>query len=325
MKTTTLEQIKEALTGLDLLTAIEEGFVAYSQRRAVVPPVGELLLPDGEVHIKYGFIRGEEYYVIKVASGFYQNPQLQLPSGNGLMLLFRQKTGELVNVLLDEGYLTDVRTAVAGAVTARHLAPLDVQRIGIVGTGVQARLQLAWLRGVVDCKDVLLWGRGDAQLDRCQSDMLDLGYSVFTTRDSSAILRECNLVVTTTPSTTPILKVEDLRPGTHITAVGSDTPQKQELDSGILAGADVVVADSIDQCLSRGEIHRALERSMIKVSDVVELGAVIAGTQAGRTSDDQITVADLTGVAVQDIRIATAVHEALGGPSGRVTPDATVD
>jgi ornithine cyclodeaminase len=145
--------------------------------------------------------------------------------------------------------------------------------------------------------------------------MIDMGYSVFTTRDSSAILRECNLVVTTTPSTVPLLSVGDLRAGTHITAVGSDTPQKQELDSGILAGADVVVADSIDQCLVRGEIHRGIEHKAIAAGDVVELGAVIAGTQAGRSSDDQITVADLTGVAVQDMRIAAAVHQALQGPA----------
>ncbi len=314
MKVTTLEEIRSVLADLDLLTGIEEAFVAYSQGRAVVPPVGELLMDAGDVHIKYGYIRGEEYYVVKIASGFQGNAELGLPSGNGLMLLYRQKTGELVDILLDEGHLTDVRTAVAGAVAARHLSPLQVDRIGIVGTGVQARLQLQWLSRVVDCDNVLAWGRGDEQLSAYAADATRMGFTVTTTRDARDILRECNLVVTTTPAIEPLLKADELRPGTHITAIGSDTPHKQELDPAILAGADVLVADSIEQCRIRGEIHQATRSGIIAGDSVVELGDVITGDSGGRTSDDQITVADLTGVAVQDIRIAAAVHDALAPP-----------
>lgn len=311
MRITTLEEMKRVLPGIDLLAAIEEGFVAYSAGKAVVPPVGELLLPDGEVHIKYGYILGDEFYVIKVASGFFKNPELGLPSGNGLMLIFHQATGELADVLLDQGYLTDIRTAVAGAIAARHLAPRLVERIGIVGAGVQARLQLQWLRDVVDCREVLVWGRDDTELERYQSDMTEAGFSVEITRNPIAILSECNLVVTTTPSTKPILEADALRPGTHITAVGSDTPRKQELEARILSDANLVVADSISQCLTRGEIHHAIELGAIGSDDVVELGDIIAGHRPGRISDDQITVVDLTGVAVQDIRIAISVHQAL--------------
>jgi len=311
MKITTLEEIKSVLPDLDLLPAIEAGFVAYSEGRAVVPPVGELLLEAGDVHIKYGYLQGEHFYVVKIASGFYNNATLGLPSGNGLMLLFRQKTGELVNVLLDEGHLTDVRTAVAGAVAARHLAPPQVNRIGIVGTGMQARLQLQWLSRVVDCDQVLVWGRNNDRLAACAADMCASGFSVEATADASAILRECNLVVTTTAATEPILSAQDLRPGTHITAVGSDTPSKQELEGEILALADVVVADSIEQCQVRGEIHQAMQQGVTTGGLAVELGNVIAGRSPGRTGDDKITVADLTGVAVQDMKIAGAVHAAL--------------
>jgi ornithine cyclodeaminase len=312
MKIVPLDRIREVLPSLDLLPAIEEGFRAYSEGRAVIPPVGELILDKGEVHIKYGFIRGEEYYVIKIASGFYGNPALGLPSGNGCMLLFKQETGEMAAILLDEGLLTNVRTAVAGAVASKYFAPNNVKRIGIVGAGTQARLQLEWLAGVTPCRDVLVWGVDAEEVEKYKQDMELLGFSVETTLDTSTILKACNLVVTATPSKKPLLSAADLRPGTHITAVGSDTPDKQELDPAILARADLVVADSIPQCRLRGEIHKALESGHIQESRCVELGAVVAGRAKGRTSERQITVVDLTGVAVQDIEIASAVFRKLG-------------
>lgn len=311
MKIATRAQIQEILPGLDLIPAIEAGFAAYSEGRAIVPPVGEMILDKGEVHIKSGFIKGDESYVIKIASGFYGNAALGLPSGNGCMLLFKQDTGESKAILLDEGLMTDVRTAVAGAVAAKYFAPRNVGRIGIVGAGVQARLQLEWLGRIIDCREVLAWGPLPDELAAYKRDMESRGFIVETTADASAILKTCNLVVTATPSKKPLLSAGDLRPGAHITAVGSDTPEKQELDSDILARADVVAADSIPQCRLRGEIHKALEAGKIAESRVVELGAVIAGRAKGRTSESQISVVDLTGVAVQDIKIAEAVYRAL--------------
>ena len=311
MKIATLAQIKEILPSLDLVPVIEEGFVAYSSGRATVPPVGELILDKGEVHIKSGYVDGDDFYVIKIASGFYDNPSLGLPSGNGCMLLFKQQTGEPSGILLDEGLLTDIRTAVAGAVAAKYLAPRTIERIGVVGAGVQARLQLEWLTRVTACRDVLVWGRRAPALENYEREMESRGFSVETTLDAAAILKTCNLVVTVTPSKTPLLSAADLRGGIHITAVGSDTPDKQELDPAILAKADVIVADSLSQCRLRGEIHKALEAGRIREDRCVELGAIISGRARGRTSENQITVADLTGVAVQDIKIATAVYRAL--------------
>ncbi|NCF66874.1 MAG: ornithine cyclodeaminase family protein [Chloroflexi bacterium] len=309
MQIITLAQIKDILPALDLMPAIEAGFVAYSAGQAVVPPVGELLLDKGEVHIKYGFLHDEPYYVIKIASGFYGNPQLGLPSSNGLMLLFSQRTGELVSILLDEGMLTDTRTAVAGAIAAKYLAPKRVRRIGIVGTGIQARLQLQHLKGVTACRDVLVWGRGDAQLSRYRQDMGPLGFTIGTTQDTAEIMDSCNLIVTTTPAESPLLEVAGLQRGTHITAVGSDAPHKQELDAAILGRADLVVADSISQCLERGEIYQAIEAREIREADLVELGDVIGGKAKGREDEEQISVADLTGVAVQDMQIASSVYK----------------
>ena len=308
MKILTLDQIKSVLPSVDLMGEIESGFIAYSQGRAVVPPVGELVMqdPPGDVHIKYGFLTGDDYYVIKIASGFYENPKLDLPSSNGLMLVFSQKTGALEAVLLDEGYLTDIRTAIAGAIAAKYLAPSSVERIGIVGTGMQARLQLEYLAPVTDCRDGLVWGRSEDKLAAYEQDMTEKGFRVSTTTDAGDIMASCRLIVTTTPATSPILSGQ-AQPGTHITAVGSDTHDKQELDAEILSRAELVVADSISQCLERGEIHQALKSNAITEAGLVELGSIIAGDAIGRESDDQVTVADLTGVAVQDIQISKAV------------------
>lgn len=307
----TLDQIKNVLPEIDLIPAIEEGFRRYSAGQAVVPPVGELLLDKGEVHIKYGYLQDGAYYVIKIASGFYGNVEMGLPTSNGMMLVFSQETGEVAAILLDEGFLTDTRTAAAGAIAAKHLAPQNVHRIGIVGTGIQARLQLQHLREVTPCREVLVWGRGAPQVEAYRDEMAALGFQVETTLETAVLQESCNLIVTTTPASEPLLHAAYLQPGTHITAVGSDVPHKQELEAQILARADVVVADSIPQCLQRGESYRAIEAGLLNADKLVELGQVISGEAPGRTNDDQITVADLTGVAVQDIGISTAVVQRL--------------
>lgn len=312
-KTYNLTQIKAALHNIDTLRAVEEGFAAYSEGKVVVPPVGEMIFerPPGDVHIKYGYIKGDEYYVIKIASGFYENVKLGLPTGTGLMLIFSQKSGELVGILLDEGYLTNVRTAAAGAVVAKYLAPKNVHRIGIFGAGTQGRMQLEYLKSVTDCRDAIVWGLNQEELGAYKNEMEPLGFTVQTTQSAEEIAASSNLIVTATPSKSPLLKAEQVRKGTHITAMGSDTPEKIELDPKILHNADIVVADSISQCQSRGEISVALKEGLIEDKDLVELGKIISDEKLRRSSDDQTTVADLTGVAVQDIQIAKAVYTAL--------------
>ncbi len=313
-----LDEIKEALQDIDSLQAIEDGFVAYSQGKVVVPPVGELIFedPPGDVHIKYGYIIDDDYYVIKIASGFPENVNLNLPTGNGLMLVFGQKTGELASILLDEGHLTNVRTAAAGAVATRYLAPASVHRIGILGAGVQGRMQLEYLKPVVDCNDVLAWGRKHERLEEYKEDMKPLGFDIQTTLHAEDVASTCNLIVTTTPAKAPLLMAEQIRKGTHITAMGSDTADKIELEPAILQKADIVVADSLSQCLSRGEIHHAIKAGLLKEDTVVELGSAIMNKDLRRRSDEQTTVADLTGVAVQDVQIAKAVCGALFSQSG---------
>ena len=305
----TRAEIERVLRNIDVVAAMERAFVLYSGGRAVVPPVGELLFsdPPGDAHIKYGYVEGDEVFVVKVATGFYDNPKRGLPPNSGLMLVFDARTGMLRAVLLDQGHLTNVRTAAAGAVAAKYLAPGVVSTIAVLGSGMQARMQMIELKSVTDCRRVLLWARRREAADACAADLAVAGYLVTVVDSPAAAAAEANLIVTATAATAPLLQAADIRPGTHITAMGSDTESKQELSAEILAKADLVVADSIAQCLVRGEISRALADGAIDKAVLVELGDIITGNVPGRMSDDEITVADLTGVAVQDIEIAKAV------------------
>ncbi len=307
------DEIREALSGVDPVPLIEEGFAAYSRGEVVVPPVGEMIFedPPGDVHIKYGYIKGDEYYVVKLASGFYDNPKRGLPSSNGMMLLFDLRTGEPRAILHDECLLTNIRTAAAGAVAAKYLAPAKVTCAGILGAGVQGRLQLEYLRRVRDFREVWVWGLNEAELASYKADTEPMGFRVRTTLDPAEVAAACNVIVTCTPSTKPLLLLRDIRPGTHITAMGSDTAEKQELDEAILASADRVVVDSINQSLYRGEAFRAMQAGVLAKERLVELGVVIMDPSLRRASDGETTVADLTGVAVQDIQIAKAVFKAL--------------
>ncbi len=313
-----LDEIKSLVDTPQLIQEIETGFVLYSEGKVVVPPVGFLHFdnPPGDVHIKYGFISGGDYYVLKMASGFYDNAKVDLPVADGVILVFSQKTGALELILLDRCWLTDMRTAAAGAVAAKHLAPKAIDHIGIVGTGVQARMQLEMLRTVVDCKSCFIWGRDSAKVQvmiddlRANEGIQAWGLEIQAAATLDDLVSQCNLIVTTTSAKDPLIRADHVRKGTHITAMGSDDDGKQELEAALLAKADRVVADSVSQCSQYGECLHAIQGGLIEEGSILELGQVIKDPAMGRTSDDQITVADLTGVAVQDIQIAKMVDRA---------------
>ncbi|NPD88216.1 MAG: ornithine cyclodeaminase family protein [Asgard group archaeon] len=312
VKIVNLEEIKNILQMINPIEIIEEGFIAYSKGKVTVPPVGEMVFddPPGECHIKYGFIKDDDYFVIKVATGFYENHKINLPAFDGLMLLFSQKTGQLLSVLLDNGHLTNIRTASAGAIAAKYMAPKNVRRIGVFGAGTHGRLQPIYLQKVLNCKDIITWGINQEELEVYKKDMKELGFNVQTTQEPEDITSTCNLIVTCTPSKEPLIFVDQIKEGTHITALGSDTPEKQEIDSAILKKADRLIVDSVEQCLLRGESFKALQNKMIKKEKMIELGDMIINKDLQRQTDDEITVVDLTGVAVQDIQISKAIWEA---------------
>lgn len=310
-----LDEIKRLVSIPEIIKQIEAGFVFYSDGKVNVPPVGFLHMdnPPGDVHIKYGAIKDDEVYVLKVASAFYQNHQSGLPVNDGVMLVFSQKNGQLKLILHDEGWLTDIRTAAAGAVAAKHLAPSVVQQIGIIGTGVQARLQLEFLRDVIDCKQCVVWGRDNNQVQlmieelQSQACIKEWGLHIKAADSLNNLVSTSNFIVTTTSAKEPLVLADQVQKGTHITAMGSDDHGKQELEAALLAKADCVIADSIEQCVDHGECGAAVRGKLIDVQSIVEFGHAIKTPGVGRTNDDQITIVDLTGVAVQDIQIAKMV------------------
>lgn len=311
----TLKEIKQLVDIPQLIEAIEVGFISYSEGCTEVPPVGFLHFdqPLGDVHIKYGYIHGDEYYVLKVASAFYHNTELNHPVNDGVIMVFSSQTGGIEFILLDEGWLTDIRTAAAGAVAAKHLSNQRVETIGIIGTGVQARLQLELLRDVVECRKCLVWGRDLTKAQQMIDELnqkrsiQEWGIEIRATNDLDSLVSQSKLIVTTTSARSPLIHADKIQKGTHITAMGSDDCGKQELASDLLSKADIVVADSISQCIDHGECHAAIQDKQIDESTILELGDIIRHAERGRTHQDQITVADLTGVAVQDIKVAGLV------------------
>ena len=309
---------QQIISQLDLELAVkrlEEGFIAFSNGKVQVPPVQAFSFAEanGDCCVKSAYVQGSDTFTVKISTGFYDNPAKGLESNDGLMMVLSATTGQPLALLQDEGWLTCIRTALTGRIAARLLAPRHVKAIGILGAGMQARMQLEHLQAVTDCREVVVWGRDDAELQAYQSFASALGYEVQKTRNPEDLARAANLIVCATPSREPLIKSEWVQPGTHITAVGADAPGKQELDAALVARADRIVVDSLYQCSQYGEISHALKAGLIRDSQLAELGALLAGRAQGRDYDEQITLVDLTGVAVQDAQISSCALASMQG------------
>ena len=299
------------------VAAIREAFRADGEGRTRVPPVINLDIPGahGEFHVKTAHIEGVPHVAVKIASGFYDNPAKGLPSGSGLMALFDANTGLPVALLLDNGYLTDIRTGAAGAVAADYLARRTITTVGVIGSGVQARHQVRSLRVVRTFERVVAWSPNRARLDAYCVEMSAEGYDVLAAESIESVCAAADVLITATPSREPLIRAEWLREGVHVAAVGSDSPGKRELDPACLGRADLVVVDRYSQCAAFGELRYALDAGVLAPGAVIELGRLVTGERRGRTSDRQITVADLTGVGFQDTAIASAAVSLLEGVS----------
>lgn len=309
--------------GLGLaLEAVETAFIALAEGRATLPPPVGLELPEvrGEVHVKGAHLQGARTFTFKVATGFYRNPERGLPSGSGLMLVFDAGTGVPLALLQDEGYLTDLRTAAAGALAARHLTPTRIPRAAVLGTGVQGRLQMLAIAEVCEIGELRAWSPRPESVARYCSEMEGrLGIPVRAAGSPAEAARDAGLIVTATPSRMPLLEADAVGAGATVIAVGSDGPDKGELDPEILARADKIVTDRTEQCARLGELHHALEEGWVTREDVhAELGQIVAGFRPGREGNELI-VCDLTGVGVQDAAIAEAALDALV-PLGEAGP-----
>ncbi|MBY3045444.1 ectoine utilization protein EutC [Rhizobium leguminosarum] len=307
----------------DTVACIEEAFAALATKAVAMPPILRLDIPEyrGEVDVKTAYVPGIEGFAIKISPGFFDNPQIGLPSTNGMMVLLSSRTGLVQALLLDNGYLTDVRTAAAGAVAAKHLSRENASVAAIFGAGMQARLQLEALTLVRPIREARIWARDAAKAQSVAEELAGkLGFPVTATPDARGAMTGADLIVTTTPSEIPIIEVGWLEPGQHLTAMGSDAEHKNEIDPAAVAGADVYVADSLKQTRCLGELHHAIDAGLVTADAVfAELGQIVAGLTPGRTRNNQITIADLTGTGIQDTAIATLAFARAGAANAGAT------
>lgn len=309
------EQELQGCVALDqeALAAVEGAFTALAGGHVVMPPILRLDVHEnnGEIDVKTAYIPGLDSFAVKMSPGFFDNPGLGLPSTNGLMVLFSAKTGLVEAVLLDNGYLTDVRTALAGAIAAKYLARENVGTVGVIGTGSQARYQIEALKLVRDFSRVLVWGRDGVKAQACADDLAkSLGVEAAVCASPKNVVEQSMIVVTSTPSTEPLIEADWLHPGLHITAMGSDAEHKNELNPKIVGACDSFVCDTRAQSAKLGELRHAIEQGVVPADfPVIELGQVITGDRTARNGDDDVTVADLTGTGAQDTAIARLAYQ----------------
>lgn len=311
---------------LAAIGAAEQAFRALGEGRAIQPPVLALEIAprNAEVDIKTAYIDGLPQLAIKASSGFFDNPARGLPSLSGFMAVLDAETGRMAAILLDNGYLTDLRTAAAGALAARTLARPDARIAGVLGCGLQARLQIEALALVRPLERVLVWARDGVAARAYAAEMSGrLGILVESRDTAEAVVREAEIVVTTTPARAPIVQVEWLHPGLHLTAMGSDAHYKNEIAPAAVARADCFVCDVTAQSLALGELGPAVAAGTMPADTApAELGVVLCGQVLGRGGDEAITLCDLTGTGAQDTAIAVhALALAREGGYGLVIGD----
>jgi ornithine cyclodeaminase/alanine dehydrogenase-like protein (mu-crystallin family) len=301
----------QRLVGMaDAIAAVREAFVAADQGRAVMPAPLELRLPeaDGELHVKGAYLRGAPVFAVKTATGFYRNPARGLPVSGGMTLVYDAATGGLRALVADGGLLTELRTAAAGALAADLLARPAARTAAVIGTGGQARYQLQALLQVRPIEQVRVWGRRPDAAGQYARDLAAAGVTVSLAATAREAVERAEVVITATSASQPLVEAGWLARGAHVTAVGADMPHKQELDPQILAAADKYVPDSIRAAASSGELHHAIKAGVLGAASVYgELGALASGRLPGRTSAGELTVADLTGLGIQDAAIAALV------------------
>lgn len=306
----TEEQVRQVIGPDEALVAVRKGFIQLARGQAIVPAAMgfEVGSERGEVHVKAAYLHDTPYYSVKIASGFYANAARGLPVSDGLIAVFDAHTGQLGAMLLDNGYLTELRTAAAGALAADLLARRDARNVAIIGSGSQARYQLDALRRVREIGQVRVYGRSPDGVQAYAHEMSErFNLNMVPAESVRDAVKDADIVVTTTPSRAPLVEAQWIKAGTLLIAVESDGPGKQELDSLLLDKADKLIVDHRQQCLLYGEVQHILSRGDAECRIHAELGEVAAALEQGRSHDDEIIVADLTGVGVQDAAVANHV------------------
>lgn len=305
------EDIANALSIADCIASVEQAFALAADGRMDVPGVVHIAAADGAFHVKSAGYRTEPHYVaVKVNGNFPSNPKMSgLPTIQGAILLSNSRDGRLL-AILDSIEVTALRTGAASAVAAKHLAPGRPRTATMIGCGVQGRIQLRSILGVLPLERVYSADVDPRQARRFADEMQrETGCEVLAVDDFTEATRESDVIVTCTPAQQAFLGPEHVSPGTFIAAVGADDSAKQELEPALMARARVV-ADSIDQCVEMGDLHHAIDAGAMSRDDVVaDLGSVVAGHVKPNIGADDIVVFDSTGIAIQDVAAAGVIYE----------------
>lgn len=309
-----LDQIRAVATPALIFPAVRDALIAHAEGRTQLPPPIHLQFPPvrGDCHVKAGHIAGMSRFTVKVATGFYANPQSGLPVNNGLMLVLSATTGTPMALLADEGWLTAWRTAAAGALITHALTPPAITEAGVLGTGLQARLQIQWLHALRPLDRVNAWGRRPEAARRLCDDLNQAGINARPVSLAEAAATGC--VITATAATTPLAPAAAFGAARHITAVGADMPGKNELPLALFTSAGLIVTDDHQQCLDHGDFGNAVRGGRAAPGADVAAGTILRDGCPGHT---RLSIADLTGTGTADAAVACAVLDHLSPPGRR--------
>lgn len=307
----TRSDVEELLGWDECIAAVEDAFRLHAEGRSLAPGVLGVRAPQGGFHIKAaGLEMGRLYFAAKTNANFSENPRRHgLPAIQGIIVLCDAEDGRPLAVM-DSMEVTTRRTAAATAVAAKYMARSDSRTVTICGCGTQGRAQLRALTRVLPITHVFAFDSDPSTAEVYAHDLAaELAIGVRPTADLSAALGDSDICVTCTPSRKPFLLRSDVRPGTFVAAVGADSPDKQELEPDLMA-AGTVVTDVLDQCAAIGDLHHALDAGTMSRDAVhAELADLVIGKRPGRRSEDEITIFDSTGTALEDVAAAAVVYE----------------
>lgn len=309
----TKEQARSLVSDERVIEAVEYAYRGYCSGQVEQPDYIGFHLPDdrGEIDFKLGYFQSSELISVKTSSGgFKNNPETYgVPNGMGTVTLFDARSGALI-CIMDGSFLTGLRTGAAGAVSVKLLARKNSKKVTAIGTGNQARMQIRFISKVMAIEQIHAWDHHTESLEAYKSDIeAEFNIPVVIANSPEQAVEQADVLITTTRGKGAIIDAAWIKSGTHVVAIGTDQQGKQELDPEIFRNAKVVV-DSISQCAQKGEIQHPLQRGIIAIDDIHgEIGELLLGNKAGRESNDEITIFDSTGMAIQDNTTAGEIYK----------------